>query len=132
MRGAAQGLGFKQLAHGLGYDVNIHGMTDATAAIGICRRRGLGKTRHLAVADVWVQDKLRAREFSLTKVKGTETPSDICTTYIGWPALQKHLTAVGLSFEDGRAETAPSLTHCVLCALAGWGHPQRRKSTKTV
>ena len=29
--------------------------SDAAAALGICRRRGLGNVRHLAVGDFWVQ-----------------------------------------------------------------------------
>ena len=33
--------------------------TDATAAIGIVAREGLGLVRHLAVGDLWVQQKAR-------------------------------------------------------------------------
>ena len=38
--------------------------SDAVAAIGIVRRQGLGRIRHLAVADLWVQQ--RAKEGSVT------------------------------------------------------------------
>ena len=58
-RGAAIALGLQSLASDLGIILNLEILTDATAAIGICRRRGLGKIRHLHVSDLWVQDRLR-------------------------------------------------------------------------
>ena len=51
VKGATHALGFQAMAQDLGIDVDLHIRTDATAAIGICRRRGLGKIRHLAGAD---------------------------------------------------------------------------------
>ena len=33
----------------------------ATAAVGIARRKGLGKIRHLDVTDLWIQDKFSAQ-----------------------------------------------------------------------
>ena len=71
-------------------------LTDATAAIGICRRRGLGKIRHLAVADLWVQDKVRAKDFGLHKVAGAQNPADILTKHVSKDVLQKHLPSFGL------------------------------------
>ena len=41
-KGAAQGLGLQTIAADLGITLNLCVHTDATAAIGICRRRGLG------------------------------------------------------------------------------------------
>ena len=35
--------------------------TDSTAARGIAKRTGVGRVRHLEVADLWVQDRLRKR-----------------------------------------------------------------------
>ena len=49
--------------------LRIH--SDATAAIGIARRRGLGKLRHLDVEDLWVQEKVRDKAVEICKVLGT-------------------------------------------------------------
>ena len=73
-RGADPGLGFKALAHDLGCDVSINVITGATAAVGICKRRGLGKSSHLAVSDLWVQERLRHGDFSLTNIPGSYHP----------------------------------------------------------
>ena len=51
-RGTSISLGLLSLAADLGIDVKIEVLTDATAAIGICRHRGLGKIRHLHVSDL--------------------------------------------------------------------------------
>ena len=46
-RGASHALGLQSLAKDLGIPLALEVLADATAAIGICRRRGLGKIRHL-------------------------------------------------------------------------------------
>ena len=73
-RGASEAIGLQALCRDLGIELALTVLTDATAAIGICRRRGLGKVLHLAVADLWVQDKVRAGDFSLKKVAGGTEP----------------------------------------------------------
>ena len=95
---------------------------DATAAIGICRRRGLGRIRHLAVARLWVQDRPRAGDVMLSKVPRTLNPSDILTKYTDRATLQKQLASLDLFIETGRAESAPSLTQSSLSSpvLAAW------------
>ena len=42
-KGASQGLGLRALAKDLGIELQLEMFTDATAAVGTCRRRGLGK-----------------------------------------------------------------------------------------
>ena len=84
-RGASISLGLRSVALDLGMDWRVLIKTDAAAAIGICRRRGLGKIRHLATADLWVQDRLRSGDFKLEKVKGDEHVSDILTKYVPRP-----------------------------------------------
>ena len=84
-------------------------MSDATAAIGISRRRGLGKVRHLATADLWMQDRIRKGDFSLEKILGSENPSDMLTKHVTRDLIQKHMATLGLSYEEGRAESAPAI-----------------------
>ena len=69
-KGASISLGLISIAADLGFKWSLSLHTDATAAIGIARRRGLGKVRHLAVADLWVQEQVRTGAFSLHNVNG--------------------------------------------------------------
>ena len=72
---------------------------------------GLGNVRHLDVSDTWVQDKLRAGAFTLTKIPGSENASDILTKHVDRSTLEKHLKALDLFVEEGRASAAPTLVH---------------------
>ena len=108
-KGAAQGLGLQTIAADLGITLNLCVHTDATAAIGICRRRGLGKVRHLATADLWMQDRIRKGDFKLLKVLGADNPADMLTKHVDKPLLMKHSSALGLSYESGCAESAPAI-----------------------
>ena len=110
-RGASIALGLQSLSKDLGFIVNLEILTDATAAIGICRRRGLGKIRHLHVADLWVQDRLRKGDFALTKVPGQDNPADILTKHVPKDVMLRHMHFMGLRAESGRARSAPTLQH---------------------
>ena len=106
-KGASIGLGLLAVAKDLGMTWTMEVQTDATAAIGICRRKGLGKIRHLATADLWVQDRIRRGDFSLTKIEGSKNPADALTTHLDRCTLEKHMRSLSLFDDWGRAETAP-------------------------
>ena len=67
-KAAAEALGIQSVLSDFGVSVKIEIHSDATAAIGICKRQGLGRVRHLATADLWVQQKVRSRELKLFKL----------------------------------------------------------------
>ena len=108
-KGCSHSLGLKSIAQDLGLQWSILVKTDATAAIGITRRRGLGKIRHLATADLWVQDRLRSGDFKLQKAPGAENMADILTKHVDRPTLLRHLDALGLVKEEGRPSLAPRI-----------------------
>ena len=108
-KGGSLGLGMQSIARDLGFHWALRLHSDATAAIGICRRRGLGKVRHLAVADLWVQDRLRTKDFLLSKVLGTENPADMLTKHVERALIDRHIARSSLEFEEGRAKSAPSI-----------------------
>ena len=106
--GIAQALGIQSVARDLGFHYKIRVHTDASAAIGICRRRGMGKVRHLDVSDLWCQEKIRSGTVSLQKVLGTENPADALTKYLDRPALEKCLGLMGMLDLAGRPAVAPA------------------------
>ena len=108
-RGATQGLGLQSLSVDLVMPSGLNVHTDSIAAIGICRRRGLGKVRHLATADLWVQDRLKKKDFSLYKVLGSDNPADILTKHVDRVLLSKHMGKMNQQEESGRAASAPSI-----------------------
>ena len=72
--------------------ITVH--NDATAAIGITRRKGLGKICHLDVTDLWIQDNIRSKQIKLLKVLGTENVAGVSTTYVDCTTLEKALAKV--------------------------------------
>ena len=110
-KGTSISMGLVAVAKDLGFNWSLIVQTDASAAIGVCRRRGLGKIRHLATADLWIQDKLRCREFELVKIPGQQNISDILTKHVDRATLERHMMSMGLREAYGRAQSAPTLDH---------------------
>ena len=105
--GCAQALGLQSLLRDLGWELKIRVLSDATAAIGIARRKGLGKIRHLDCTDLWVQDKIRSKVIELGKVLGADNVADILTKYVDKATLDKALPRMGLHKMAGRPASAP-------------------------
>ncbi len=109
VKGASQSLGLLALASDMGHDLQATIHSDSSAAIGITQRKGLGKLRHIRVQMLWVQDGLKRREFSLTKVDGAENVSDVLTKNVDASTLNKHLASMHYMVMAGRAMGAPTL-----------------------
>ena len=106
--GVAEGLGMLSVLADFGLaSMRLTLKSDATAAIGITQREGLGKVRHLATADLWVQQRLRKREFSIAKVPGVENPADLGTKGLERNAIQQFLRTLGMAVLPGRSAAAP-------------------------
>ena len=110
VKGAAEGLGVQALATDMGLEPGLSLHADSSAAIGICRRAGIGRVRHLAVGQLWVQEHLRRGAFTLFKVRGDSNPADLCTKHLDRTTASYLLDLAGITFEDGRAHSAPQVS----------------------
>ena len=63
----------------------------------------------MAVAQLWVQERVRAGDFELWKHPGAANPADMLTKAVNQELIDRHTAYVGLSFEDGRPASAPLL-----------------------
>ena len=106
---ASEALGVKSMMADFGLACTPHLFVDASAAIGICQRKGLGKVRHLDTQSLWIQDALRDKRMDLGKVKGTENPSDAMTKFLDGVSLTKMLSLLNCVFLEGRASSTPAL-----------------------
>ena len=57
VKATSEGLGLMTVMAEFDIPVDLVVKSDAVAAIGIVKRQGLGRVRHLAVADLWVQQR---------------------------------------------------------------------------
>jgi hypothetical protein len=127
-KGASQVLGLMSLLEDFGVVVSATVHTDASAAIGIVRRAGLGKLRHLNVRYLWLQDKVREEDFELLKVPGLANPADLMTKHLSRVDADRHLASLGMHLGSGRASTAPTLGK--LEARGEGGHEVARRSNR--
>ena len=110
VKGAAEGLGLQSLCLDLGLTVDISLYADSSAAIGICRRSGIGKVRHLATGQLWIQERIKMGDMKLYKIPGYYNPADLLTKHQTKELIIRHLWAMGVELREGRAESA---THVV-------------------
>ena len=74
-------------------EVKVRVSTDASAARGICMRKGPGKVRPIEVNQLWVQEAIALGRISLGKVGTQDNLADVLT---------KHLTKDQLIVLTGR------------------------------
>ena len=79
MKASQEVPGMMSLWKDVGETTREHVMGDASAAIGIIRRMGLGKVRHLNMSCLWVQEKETSRELQYHKVRGSDNCADLFT-----------------------------------------------------
>ena len=68
--GSARGIITNHMYEEMGRTINIDVETDSTAATGMCSRTGVGKTRHIHVRWLWIQDAIRDK---VVRLRGTRT-----------------------------------------------------------
>ena len=110
VRGVGEGFGLQSLAKDLGLEMSLALHADSSAAVGICKRSGIGRVRHLAVGQFWVQERLRAGDFKLFKISGVENPADLLTKHLSREMVDRRLVAMSLFRADGRAASAPKVS----------------------
>ena len=95
-KGASQALGMRSIGRDLGCEMPILLLTDASAVLGIVRRRGLGRMRHLDIRDLWLQKEVGEGKVVVDKVLGTENPADLMTKVLGVKEIGERLEGMGL------------------------------------
>ena len=108
VKAASVALGARSMMKDLGHEVSIIVHTDAEAAKGIASRMGLGKTRHIDVHYLWVQERVRSGDLVLQKVKGVENPADLLAKHLSAPDIHKYMSMFKLCYREGRAAVTPT------------------------
>ena len=133
VKGGVEGLAMHSLSGDFSIEANICLHMDASAAIGVMQRRGVGKIRHLDVSTLWLQEKQLQQLMEVRKVHGLANAGDLMTKNVPFEVIKKHLAAINCEWRDGRAQVAAQLhrvgareqqnhqrTRIHLPLLAGW------------
>ena len=80
-----EGLGAKYLSEELGQPLELKIYTDASAALGVVRRHGSGKIKHLQVRQLWIREHEETGNLKFVKIPRDSNLSDLLTHH--WSGL---------------------------------------------
>ena len=98
VRASSEVLGIMALYADWGITMEGKIWADASAALGIVNRRGLGKVRHLDTSMLWVQEAAIKRTLTYSKVWGEHNIADLFTKFLDKAKGDFHSEALGLEF----------------------------------
>ena len=99
-------IGVLQLMQDWGDSLTGDVMVDSAAALGIVKRKGNGRLRHVRVGDMWIQEKSENGELKFNKVPGSLNPADAGTKHLTEEKIQRCLADVGQFIVPGRAKAS--------------------------
>ena len=111
VRGASEALAARSYLRDLGADCSLVLRLDSSAAIGITRRTGLGKVRHLDTRLLWIQERVASGDIVVVKTAGVTNPADLMTKFLSSDDVMSHLLRLGGRPRSGRATAAPKTGH---------------------
>ena len=112
VKAASVAIGARSLSADLGveFQQSIAVLSDASAAIGICNRIGVGKVRHIEVTQLWVQEKVANKEIVIHKVPTEENLADALTKAVDAQTIAKHVSGIHAERLCDRHPLCPSLS----------------------
>ena len=102
-------LGLQSVAGDMGLSLEVELNTDSSSAKGVAGRLGLGKTRHIAVHLLWLQEKARNQEVRIRKVPTSGNLADLMTKIMDANRTKQLLELMGCWFTEGQNDTCPRL-----------------------
>ena len=98
VRASAETMGLISMYKDLGTHMNGVVLGDASAALAIVARRGLGKLRHLDTNYLWIQEKAAKGDLNFKKVAGVDNGADLFTKTLSWNEIQNHIHKLSSQF----------------------------------
>ena len=93
--GAAEGLGMQSMMADLGVTTQVRVWTDSNAAKAIASRRGLGKTRHVELRYLWLQEMTKSGRVNMRRIPGEQNLADHLAKEKAWHQIEMLIRGVG-------------------------------------
>ena len=94
VRTSTETLGLISMYKDIGESIEGTVLGDASAALAVIQRRGLGKLRHVDTNYLWVQEVAARKQLEYQKVYGKESAADLFTKPISWDEIAKHVERI--------------------------------------
>ena len=126
-RGAASVIMIRQFLGQCNIEVEAVIRSDSSAGRAIATRIGSGRLRHLHIRDLWIQERVRARDLRLERVSTEDNASDLGTKHLDKKRMNKLMSMASL--QGAELQCAVGLITCVdvAAALGAAGPPQRSR-----
>ena len=111
VKAASVSIGVKTIMKDMGVELSEPTVikSDASAAIGIANRIGIGKVRHIEVNQLWLQEKVSKKEIFIEKVGTDDNLADALTKAVDARIIEKHIAGVGACVRIDRHRLAPKV-----------------------
>ena len=93
--GAAEGLGMQSMMADLGVTTQVRVWTDSNAAKALASRRGLGKTPHVELRYLWLQEMTKSGRVKMRRIPGEQNLADHLMTGKAWHQIEMLIRGVG-------------------------------------
>ena len=91
VKAASVGIGIRSVLMDLGVNKGrIIFKTDASAALGVDQRLGIGKNRHIEVNQLWLRETVGKKEVLILKLGTKENLADALTKAVDARIIEKH------------------------------------------
>ena len=101
LKAVAEAFGMLSFLKDFGWQVAGEVWGDASAALGIINRRGLGKTRHIDTGLLWVQPIAAEKGLKFHKVLAKKNPAGLYTKHLHGTTMERHTSTLAYKFTDG-------------------------------
>ena len=105
----ASALGLQSLLVDLGIQLDVRLHTDASTGMAIATRKGLGKVRHIAVNELWLQEQISMKKITVHKLKNKFNVADLLTKHLSKYEVDQIIDFLQHEFAEGRNADAPDL-----------------------
>ena len=109
VKSTTEGIGMASLLKDVGRSSKVQVYADASAALGIIARKGVGKVRHLDTSMLWIQQKEVKNSVEFLKVHGVVNPADLMTKHLAAPTAAVHKETLQIQDRSGRAQGATEI-----------------------
>ena len=109
LKTAQESMGLISLAKEFDTALKARLLVDASAALGVAQRLGVGRIRHLETGALWLQEQELRKVLRLAKVAGSLNNADVMTKNDSREILERFIGNINGTFAEGRAGKAVNL-----------------------
>ena len=98
VRALVEGMGCQSVLRDMRCNVTIELGMDASAAIAMINREGLGRARHIGTQFMWMQEAVREGKVRIVKLASKNNPADLFTKPLPEESIQRHMRTMGYEY----------------------------------